>query len=54
MTVKEFKESHDGGFYIYLKNAKPGDAPIWGDCDEMTVDRWLYQPLNGIYSLFVK
>lgn len=59
MTLKELKERQGGGGYI-LRAAEdiPGfakkGAPLYGDCDDMTVVNWLYQPLNGIYTVFLK
>lgn len=59
MTLKELKERQGGGEYI-LRAAEdiPGfakkGAQLYGDCDGMTVVNWLYQPLNGIYTVYLK
>lgn len=59
MTLKTFKESNEGGGYV-LRAAEdiPGfakkGAPLYGNCDDLTVVNWLYQPLNGIYTVYLK
>lgn len=58
MTFKEFKNQHSGGYYVTAAEDIAGfykkGQSIYGDCDNMTVDSWLYQPLNGIYSVRLK
>jgi hypothetical protein len=53
-----FVETHKGGFYIYAAEDIPGfykkGSPMYGDCGEMIVADYLYQPLNGIYSVYLK
>lgn len=62
ITFKRFKELNKGG---YIKRAV-GDVPrcgengefIWprdlyGNCDDMVVVDFLYQPLNGIYTVYL-
>ena len=51
MTFKEFKEKHNGGYYLYSAIDKKA---LYGDCDNMTVIDWLYQPLNGLYTVYLK
>ena len=58
MTFKQFKEMYDGGFHKRAAEDVPGfcckgDA-LYGDCDDMIVVNWLYQPLNGIYTVYLK
>lgn len=59
MKLKELKERQGGGGYI-LRAAEdiPGfakkGAPLYGNCDDLTVVNWLYQPLNGIYTVYLK
>ena len=59
MTLKTFKEQNGGGGYVLraaediLGFAKKGDS-LYGDCDNLTVVDWLYQPLNGIYTVYLK
>jgi len=57
-TVKEFMQKNKGGYYIYAAEdisgfCKKGNS-CYGDCDHLTVVNWLYNPLNGIYTLYVK
>jgi len=57
-TVKQFRETHEGGYYLVCSEDIPGFAKkgwgIYGNCDDMIVDHYLYQPLNGIYTLFIR
>lgn len=59
MTLKAFKEQCGGGGFV-LRAAEdiPGfakkGAPLYGNCDDLTVANWLYQPLNGIYTVYLK
>ena len=58
MTFKEFKQKYNGGYYLtaaenILGFYKKGQS-MYGNCDDMIVDSWLYQPLNGIYSVRLK
>jgi hypothetical protein len=50
MTFKEFQKLYVGGYYLYDINKKP----LYGDCDNMIVKSHLYQPLNGIYTVYLK
>jgi len=57
MTFAEFKNQHKGGYYITASEDiigfyKKGQS-MYGDCDAMIVDNWLYQPLNGIYTVYL-
>lgn len=61
MKVKEFMESTEGGYVLiadrdfstdYSGEYKEGDE-IYFCYEELTVIRYLYQPLNGMYTLFV-
>jgi hypothetical protein len=58
MTFKEFKNKHAGGYYLTAAEDIPGfykkGSSMYGDCNDMVVDSWLYQPLNGIYSVRLK
>lgn len=58
LTFKKFQEQHKGGYYIKAAEdikgfAKKGQS-LYGDCDNLIVEDWLYQPLNGIYTVFLK
>lgn len=57
ITVKQFMSENKGGFYLYAAEDIPGfckkGESIYGNADNMEVVGWLYQPLNGIYSLNV-
>lgn len=57
-TVKDFMSTHDGGFYLVAAEDVPGfykkGDSCYGDCKDMLVVKWLYQPLNGIYTLYIK
>ncbi|MBA4700316.1 MAG: hypothetical protein H2212_12860 [Ruminococcus sp.] len=58
MTFGEFKEKHAGGLYLYAVCDIPGFAKkgnsLYGNCDDMEVENYLYQPLNGIYTVYLK
>jgi hypothetical protein len=51
MTFKEFKAKHPGGYY--LRTAEDKKRSLYGDCDNLIVDDYLYQPLNGIYTVYL-
>jgi len=58
MTFKEFKETHPGGYNVFAAEdimgfAKKGQ-PLYGDVDNMEEVDFCYQPLNGIYSVYLK
>lgn len=58
MTFKEFKDKHNGGYYIQASEdisgfCKKGEA-MYGNCDDMIVVDYLYNPLNGIYTVKLK
>lgn len=58
MTLGEFKQTHKGGYRMRAAEEIPGfvrkgDA-LYGYCDDMIVADWLYQPLNGIYIVYLK
>lgn len=58
MKFTEFKEKHSGGFYLYAAEDIPGfykkGQAMYGNCDDMNVESWLYNPLNGIYTVRLK
>lgn len=58
VTFKEFKEKNKGGYYCYAAEDIPGfykkGNSIYGNCDDMIVADYLYQPLNGIYTVYLK
>lgn len=58
MIFKDFKEKNKGGYYCYAAEDIPGfykkGNAIYGDCDGMEVVDYLYQPLNGIYTVYLK
>lgn len=58
MTYKKFRDIYKGGYELtaavdVLGFYKKGQS-IYGNCDDMIVDSWLYNPLNGIYSVRLK
>lgn len=60
MTFKEFKKLYQGG-YNKLSNDEMQLYPdnlfhkvLCGNCDSMTVVKWQYQPLNGVYTVFLR
>ena len=58
MTLKEFKAQNVGGYCLRAAEIIPGfyrkgDA-MYGDCDNMIVADWLYQPLNDVYTVYLK
>ena len=50
MTLKEFKAKHPGGYYLRAVEDK---RALYGDCDNLIVADYLYQPLNGIYTVYL-
>lgn len=58
MTFKDFKKTHKGGYYLYaaedIKGFYKKGASMYGDCGDMAVVDYLYQPLNGIYTVYLK
>lgn len=58
MTFKDFKIKNKGGYYCYAAEDIPGfykkGNSIYGNCDDMEVVDYLYQPLNGIYTVYLK
>jgi hypothetical protein len=58
MTFKEFREENKGGYRTYAAEDIPGfykkGASMYGDCDNMIVVDYLYQPLNGIFTVYLK
>lgn len=57
MTFKQFKERNRGGYVICAAEDIPGFAKkgrhLYGNCDDLIVVDYLYQPLNGIYTVFL-
>ena len=56
-TFKKFKTHEIGGYTLIAAEdipgfAKKGDS-LYGDCDDLLVVDWLYQPLNGIYTVYL-
>lgn len=58
MTFKLFKQVYNGGYHKCAAEDVPGFChkgdTLYGDCDDMIVVKWLYQPLNGIYTVYLK
>ena len=58
MTFREFKQTNKGGYRLRAAEEIPGFArkgdALYGDCDDMIVADWLYQPLNGVYTVYLK
>lgn len=56
-TFKEFKQENEGGYRKYAAEDIPGFCDkgdsLFGDCDNMIVIDYLYQPLNGIYTVYL-
>ena len=58
MTFAEFKANCDGGIHAVATHdihgyCQKGDR-IWKNCDDFEVVEILYQPLNGIYTVYLK
>lgn len=58
MKYGEFKKVYNGGHKLRAAEDIPGFVrkghALYGNCDDMIVVDWLYQPLNGIYTVFLK
>jgi len=56
-TFKEFKQENKGGYRLIAAEDVPGfykkGSSMYGDCDDMVVVDHLYQPLNGIYTVYL-
>lgn len=50
MTLKEFQAKHPGGYYLRAAEDK---RALYGDCDNLIVADYLYQPLSGIYTVYL-
>lgn len=60
MTFKDFKKTHLGG-YNTLSSDEMQPYPdnlshkvLYENCDSMTVIKWKFQPLNGVYTVFLR
>lgn len=57
MTFKKFKEKNGGGYVLKAAEDIPGfyrkGDSMYGNCDDLEVVNWLYQPLNGIFTVFL-
>lgn len=57
MTFKQFKEQNEGGYCTIAAQDIVGFAKkeqsIYGNCDDLEVVDYLYQPLNGIYTVYL-
>lgn len=58
MNFKQFKEIYKGGYALIAAEDIPGFAKkgngLYGNCDDMQVVNWRYQPLNGIYTVYLR
>lgn len=58
MTLRQFKAKNKGGYVLRAAEDIPGfcrkGKAVYGDCDDLIVVDWLYQPLNGIYTVYLK
>ena len=57
-TFNEFKQENKGGYHLIAAEDVPGfykkGDSMYGNCDDMIVIDYLYQPLNGIYTVYLK
>ena len=58
MTFGDFKKTHKGGYMKYAADDIAGFArkggSLYGNCDDMVVANYQYQPLNGVYTVYLK
>ena len=58
MTFKEFKEQNKGGYALYAAEDIAGfvgkGKSLYGNCDDLTVADYQYQPLNGVYTVYLR
>ena len=52
MTFGGFKQTHNGGYLILVNGVWAGYDGN-GEFDKLKVKDYLYQPLNGIYSMYL-
>lgn len=56
-TFKQFRESNKGGYMLVAGEDIPGfyrkGNRMYGNCDDMFVSDFRYQPLNGIYTVYL-
>lgn len=53
MTFNEFKDlltDHNG---FYLRDARDRKKSLYGDCGNLAVADYQYNPLNGIYTVYL-
>lgn len=57
ITFKQFKEFHGGGYFLRAAEDIPGFAKkggtLYGNCDDLIVTDYLFQPLNCIYTVYL-
>lgn len=57
ITFKMFQEMNKGGYALRAAEDIPGFAQkghsLYGNCDDLMVVDYLYQPLNGIYTVYL-
>lgn len=57
MKLKQFKEQNRGGYVLKAAEDIPGfyrkGDSCFGNCDDLEVVDWLYQPLNGVYTVYL-
>lgn len=53
MTFMDFKAKNGGGYYLKAAEDILGFCS-YGNCDDMIVVDYLYNPLNGIYTVYLK
>ena len=58
MTFGAFKSTHVGGFITIAAEDIPGfykkGSSMYGNCDDMEVVDWFYNPLTGVYRVYLK
>ena len=56
-TFKNFQEMNKGGYYLRAAEDIPGFAKkgqsLYGNCDDLIVVDYLYQPLNESYTVYL-
>lgn len=53
LTLKEFKEKNGGGYTCVPENRKRFER-LTGNCNDMIVVDYLYNPLNGVYTVYLR
>ena len=58
ISFRTFKERYNNEYCVYAAEDVPGfyekGDTMYGDCDDMVVDSYIYQPLTGVYTVYLK